>query len=200
MSALDKKIRQQTQFELGNILYSVGVTCVMVTHDQEEAMTMADRLAVMNEGRIVQMGTPDQVYEAPTSRFAAEFIGSTNLFHGVLAGDESRLFNCGDLEAPLQVLNPMNSRAGLEVQISLRPERITLSPDPIGRATNWAVGKIEQYAYMGSYTLFYVRLASGRLMAVDMSRMAVRAMARAPDYGDTVYLSWDADCLVVLRQ
>jgi putrescine transport system ATP-binding protein len=200
MSALDKRIRQQTQFELGNILYSVGVTCVLVTHDQEEAMTMADRLAVMNEGRIVQLGTPNEVYEAPTSRFAAEFIGSTNLFDATLAADQSRLFNCKDLEVPLQVQNPMNARMNLAVQISLRPERITMTFEPVDQATNWAVGTVEQYAYMGSYTLYYVRLKSGRLMAVDMSQLAVRALRHAPDYGDTVYLSWGSDHLVVLTR
>jgi putrescine transport system ATP-binding protein len=200
MSALDKRIRQQTQFELGNILYSVGVTCVLVTHDQEEAMTMADRLAVMNEGRIVQVGTPNEVYEAPTSRFAAEFIGSTNLFEASLAGDESRLFNCRDLEVPLQVHNPMNARMNLAIQISLRPERIAMTFEPVDQPTNWAVGTIDQYAYMGSYTLYYVRLKSGRLMAVDMSQLAVRALRHAPDYGDTVYLSWGSDHLVVLTR
>jgi putrescine transport system ATP-binding protein len=200
MSALDKKIRQQTQFELGNILCSVGVTCIMVTHDQEEAMTMADRLAVMNEGRIMQIGAPDEVYEAPTCRFAAEFIGSTNLFKGVLAGEESRLFACEDLPVPLQVRHPVSARTGPEAQISVRPERVSLSHRPAAQEYNWAVGTLEQYAYMGSYTLFYVRLASGRLMAVDMSRMAVRAMERAPDYGDTVYLSWGPECTVVLKK
>jgi putrescine transport system ATP-binding protein len=198
MSALDKRIRQQTQFELGNILYEVGVTCVLVTHDQEEAMTMADRLAVMSDGRILQIGTPGEVYESPTCRFAAEFIGSTNLFRGVLAADESRLFRCADLEAPLQVHNPMNARGRIEAQISLRPERIRLSFEPARQEFNWAAGRVEQYAYMGSYTLYYIRLASGKLMAVDLSRMAVHAMDRAPDYGDTVYLSWSSDTLVVL--
>jgi putrescine transport system ATP-binding protein len=198
MSALDKKIRQQTQFELGNILYAVGVTCVLVTHDQEEAMTMADRLAVMSDGRILQTGTPNEVYESPTCRFAAEFIGSTNLFKGVAAGDASGLFHCEDLDAPLQVHDPVNARMNGPAQISLRPERITMSLQRAEQEFNWAVGKVEQYAYMGSYTLYYVRLASGRLMAVDMSRMAVRAMERAPDYGDTVYLSWGPDTLVVL--
>jgi putrescine transport system ATP-binding protein len=200
MSALDKKIRQQTQFELGNILYSVGVTCILVTHDQEEAMTMADRLAVMNEGCIMQVGTPGEVYEAPTCRFAAEFIGSTNLFRGVLAGDESRRFACDDLPAPLQVHNPMNARKGLSAQLSVRPERIAMSHRPAAQECNWAVGTIEQYAYMGSYTLFYVRVGSGRLMMVDVSRMALHAMERAPDYGDTVYLSWGSECTVVVEQ
>jgi putrescine transport system ATP-binding protein len=200
MSALDKQIRRQTQFELGNILYSVGVTCVMVTHDQEEAMTMADRLAVMNEGRILQIGRPEQVYEAPTSRFAAEFIGSTNLFHGVLEADASSRFRCADLEAPLQVLNPMNARAGMEAGLSLRPERIALCYAPPAQEVNRASGKIEQIAYMGSYSLFHVRLPGGRLMVVDLSRPAVHALERAPDYGDTVHLSWGADHLVVLER
>jgi putrescine transport system ATP-binding protein len=92
----------------------------------------------------------------------------------------------------------MNAPAKFEAQISLRPERITMSLNPVGQATNWALGVVEQYAYMGSYTLYYIRLKSGRLMEVDMSRLAVRAMQRPPDYGDTVYLSWGSDTLVVL--
>jgi len=200
MSALDKKIRQQTQFELGNILSDVGVTCILVTHDQEEAMTMADRLAVMNEGRIVEMGRPSEVYEAPTCRFAAEFIGSTNLFAGELEDSGSRRFACPDLAVPLEVLNPMNARRGLQVQISLRPERIALSYAAPGAQTNWASGRVEQVAYMGSYTIYYVRLPGGRLVAVDMSRLGMQALERAPDYDDTVFLSWDAECLVVLEK
>lgn len=163
-------------------------------------MTMADRLAVMNEGRILQIGRPEQVYEAPTSRFAAEFIGSTNLFHGVLEADASSRFRCADLEAPLQVLNPMNARAGMEAGLSLRPERIALCYAPPAQEVNRASGKIEQIAYMGSYSLFHVRLPGGRLMVVDLSRPAVHALERAPDYGDTVHLSWGADHLVVLER
>jgi putrescine transport system ATP-binding protein len=203
MSALDKKIRQQTQFELGNILYSVGVTCILVTHDQEEAMTMADRIALMDEGRILQVGRPNDVYEAPACRFAAEFLGSTNLFEGELAADESRSFHCDDLDAPLEVRNPMNARQGRRVQLSLRPERIALafaSGDSAARcAANRATGAIEQIAYMGSYSMFYVRIRSGRLLAVNLARTAVHALERAPDYGDTVHLSWGPDHIVVLE-
>lgn len=161
---------------------------------------MADRIAVMNEGRILQVGTPDAVYEAPTCRFAAEFIGTTNLFQGVLSADGSPLFDCKDLPVPLAVNNPMNARGGHKVQLSLRPERIALSHDPAAQAVNWVTGTVEQIAYMGSYTLYYVRLASGRLMEVDVSRTAVRAMRRTPDYGDTVTLSWSPDQLVVLEK
>jgi putrescine transport system ATP-binding protein len=200
MSALDKKIRQQTQFELGNILFAVGVTCVMVTHDQEEAMTMADRLAVMNEGRIMQTGTPDAVYESPTCRFAAEFIGSTNLFRAVLAADQGRLFDAEGLAIPVEVQNPMNASQGLELDISLRPERITLSYQPPAQQFNFTPGVIEQYAYMGSYSLFYVRTAGGRMIVVNVSRMALVALGQSPDYDDHVYLSWSPDCLVMVER
>jgi putrescine transport system ATP-binding protein len=200
MSALDKKIRQETQFELGNILYDVGVTCILVTHDQEEAMTMADRLALMDDGRILQVGTPGEVYESPSCRFAAEFIGSTNLFTGELEADSSRRFRCPHLEVPLEVPHAMNARRGHAAQISVRPERIAMGFRKPEQECNWTAGKIEQYAYMGSYTLYYVRLASGRLLAVDISRMGVHALERAPDYCDTVYLSWGAESLVVLEK
>jgi putrescine transport system ATP-binding protein len=200
MSALDKKIRQQTQFELGNILYSVGVTCILVTHDQEEAMTMADRIALMDEGRIVQVGRPDEVYEAPNCRFAAEFLGSTNLFAAELTADGGSRLACADLAAPLELPNPMNAPAGRQVGLSLRPERISLGLQAGPEAPNQASGTVEQIAYMGSYSLFYVRLASGRLLAVNLSRSAVRALGRQPDYGDTVHLHWGADHLVVLAR
>lgn len=163
-------------------------------------MTMADRLAVMNEGRILQVGTADEVYESPTCRFAAEFIGSTNLFRGELSADASRLFECSDLDVPLQVQNPMNARRGMRVELSLRPERIALDFRPPAQEFNRSQGKIEQIAYMGSYTLFYVRVRSGRLIGVDLSRTAVRALDHTPDYGETVYLSWGADHLVVLEK
>jgi putrescine transport system ATP-binding protein len=200
MSALDKRIRQQTQFELGNILYSVGVTCILVTHDQEEAMTMADRIGLMDEGRILQIGRPDEVYEAPACRFAAEFLGSTNIFGGELCADGSRQLRCPDLEAPLQVQNPMNAGAGRKVQLSLRPERIALAFEAGDAEANRATGTIEQIAYMGSYSMFYVRIRSGRLLAVNLARTAVRALARQPDYGDTVHLHWGPDHLVVLER
>lgn len=163
-------------------------------------MTMADRIALMDEGRIVQVGRPDEVYESPSCRFAAEFLGTTNLFSGELCADGGRRFSCPDLAAPLEVLNPMNAPAGRGAQLSLRPERIGLSFAPPPGDANQARGTIEQIAYMGSYSLFYVRLPSGRLVAVNLSRTAVRALGRQPDYNDTVHLSWGPDHLVVLER
>ena len=202
MSALDKKIRQKTQFELGTILQKVGVTCVMVTHDQEEAMTMADRLAVMSEGVIVQLGTPENVYEAPSTRFAAEFIGSTNVFTGTLAQDGGSALHCGELEQPLELGFAMaNARQGHAVQVSIRPERIRLSlpaSDAQAPATNSALGVVEQIGYMGSYTLYYLRLPSGRVVMVHVPREILVAFEHEPDYGDILQLRWSVRSLVVL--
>ena len=201
MSALDKQIRQKTQFELGNILYKVGVTCVMVTHDQEEAMTMADRIAVMSEGRIVQIGSPEQVYETPATQFAAEFIGSTNVFAGVLADRRGQMV-CADLEVPLDLGEPgPDAQMGQAVQVSVRPERIRMQlavPDSKVPPANAALGTVAQIGYMGSYTLLYVTLASGRTLVVNVPREVMMGFERAPDYDDTVLLQWSSRSLVRL--
>jgi len=198
MSALDKKIRQQTQFELGNILFKVGVTCVMVTHDQEEAMTMADRLAVMSEGKLVQIGTPSEVYEFPNSRFSAEFIGSTNMFEGTLADEDSDVMLSPALASPLQLLHSINGNAGKPLCISIRPEQITISHQLSDKQHNVATGVVDQIAYMGSYSLFYVRLSGGKLVVASVSRLVTQRMEKVPDYDETVHLSWEPISCVVL--
>ncbi|MDT4830290.1 Spermidine/putrescine import ATP-binding protein PotA [compost metagenome] len=200
MSALDKKIRQQTQFELGNILYKVGVTCVMVTHDQEEAMTMADRLAVMDAGRIVQLGSPEEVYEYPNSSFCAGFIGSTNMLQGSLLDDDCLQVDCLDMAAPLELPSRLNGYVGMPVSLSLRPERIAVSAQPFSQRSNTCEGRLEQIAYMGSYTLFYLRLDSGRLMGVHVSHHALHDLEQRPTYGDRLHLAWQPDSLVMVSQ
>ena len=201
MSALDKQIRQKTQFELGNILYKVGVTCVMVTHDQDEAMTMADRLAVMSEGRIVQIGSPEQVYETPATQFAAEFIGSTNVFAGVLADRRGQMV-CADLEGPLDLGEAgQDAQIGQAVRVSVRPERIRMqlaSPQTKPPPANAALGTVAEIGYMGSYTLFYVTLASSRTLMVNVPREVMMGFERAPVYDDTVLLQWSSRSLVRL--
>ncbi|MEA3131527.1 MAG: putrescine transport system ATP-binding protein, partial [Paraburkholderia sp.] len=148
MSALDKQIRQRTQIELVNILDKVGVTCMMVTHDQEEAMTMADRLAVMSEGEIIQLGTPHEVYEYPNSRFSAEFIGSTNLFEGHTVEDEPDhvFIETPDLPVHLYVSHGITGPLGMPVTISVRPERIALTRKPPEGAYNWGKGVVTNIA------------------------------------------------------
>jgi len=207
MSALDKKIRQHTQFELGSILQKVGVTCLMVTHDQEEAMTMADRLAVMSEGVIVQMGTPESVYEAPNTRFSAEFIGSTNVFTGTLCAHAGDTLDCVELALPLQLPYAMvNARQGQAVTVSIRPERIRISRPAAAQAagqaepaSNCACGVVEQIGYMGSYTLYYLRLPSGRVVMAHVPREVLAGFTQEPDYGDELALHWSVRSLVVLN-
>ncbi|HTH74505.1 MAG TPA: polyamine ABC transporter ATP-binding protein [Trinickia sp.] len=199
MSALDKQIRQRTQIELVNILDRVGVTCIMVTHDQEEAMTMADRLAVMSEGQIVQLGTPHEVYEYPNSRFSAEFIGSTNLFDGHVVEDEPDHVFVETTELPcrLYVNHGITGPLGMPVTISVRPERIALTRKPPEGAFNWGRGTVSNIAYMGGYSLYHVELDSGKTVVANVSSLALTEID-SPTWGDEIYVRWSASAGVVL--
>jgi putrescine transport system ATP-binding protein len=199
MSALDKQIRQRTQIELVNILGRVGVTCIMVTHDQEEAMTMASRLAVMGEGEIVQLGTPHEVYEYPNTRFSAEFIGSTNLFDGRVVEDEpDHVFvETPDLPCRLYVNHGITGPLGMPVTISVRPERIALIRKPPEGAYNWGHGTVSNIAYMGGYSLYHVKLDSGKMVIANVSSLAL-SDTDAPAWGDEIYVRWSASAGVVL--
>ncbi|CAN0621230.1 putrescine ABC transporter ATP binding subunit [Burkholderia multivorans] len=199
MSALDKQIRQRTQIELVNILNKVGVTCIMVTHDQEEAMTMANRLAVMSEGQIVQIGTPGEVYEYPNSRFSAEFIGSTNLFDGATVEDEPDhvFIESPDLPCRVYVNHGISGPLGMPVTVSVRPERIALTRKPPEGAYNWGRGTIGNIAYMGGYSLYHVTLDSGKTVIANVSSLAISEL-EAPALGDEIYVRWSASAGVVL--
>lgn len=199
MSALDKQIRQRTQIELVNILDRVGVTCIMVTHDQEEAMTMANRLAVMSEGQIVQLGTPHQVYEHPNTRFSAEFIGSTNLFEGRVVEDEpDHIFvETPDLSCRLYVNHGISGPLGMSVMISVRPERIALTRKPPEGAYNWGRGTVSNIAYLGGYSLYHVTLESGKTVIANVSSLALSEI-ESPTWGDEIYVRWSASAGVVL--
>ncbi|AJY40924.1 MULTISPECIES: polyamine ABC transporter ATP-binding protein [Burkholderia] len=199
MSALDKQIRQRTQIELVNILEKVGVTCIMVTHDQEEAMTMAGRLAVMSEGQIVQIGTPHEVYEYPNCRFSAEFIGSTNLFEGVTVEDEPDhvFIESPDLSCRLYVNHGITGPLGMPVAVSVRPERIALTRKPADGAYNWGRGVVTNVAYMGGYSLYHVKLDSGKTVIANVSSLAI-ADLDSPGWGDEIYVRWSAAAGVVL--
>jgi putrescine transport system ATP-binding protein len=199
MSALDKQIRQRTQIELVNILDKVGVTCMMVTHDQEEAMTMAGRIAVMSEGEIVQIGTPHEVYEYPNSRFTAEFIGSTNLFDGIVVEDEpDHVFvETPELPSRLYVNHGITGPLGMPVTISVRPERIALTRKPPDGAYNWGRGTVANIAYMGGYTLYHVKLDSGKVVVANLSSLAI-GQIDSPTWDDEVFVRWTASAGVVL--
>jgi putrescine transport system ATP-binding protein len=202
MSALDKQIRQRTQIELVNILDKVGVTCIMVTHDQEEAMTMANRLAVMSEGNIIQVGTPQEVYEYPNSRFSAEFIGSTNLFPGVTVEDEPDhvYIESPDLPVRLFVNHGITGPLGMDVTVSVRPERVALSRTmPPDGTFNCAHGVVSNIAYLGGYTLYHVRLDSGKTIVANVSSLAL-AEIDSPSWDDEVWVRWSSSAGVVLTK
>ena len=199
MSALDKQIRQKTQIELVKILDQVGVTCILVTHDQEEAMTMAGRLAVMTEGQIVQCGTPQDVYAFPNSRFVAGFIGSTNLFTGTIIVDEADhvVIESDALTRPLYVNHGVSEPLGMEVHVSIRPEHIrVLRAQPDGEA-NWGHGMVSHVAWMGSYARYQIRLDSGLLIEASVPSQML-AQADAPGIDDEVFVSWSNDSATVL--
>ncbi len=204
MSALDKQIRQRTQLELINILETVGVTCIMVTHDQEEAMTMADRVAVMSEGEIVQLGRPSEVYEFPNSRFSAQFIGTTNLFEGRVVEDESDhvSIETTDLARPIYISHGITGPRGMEVAVSVRPERIQLSrrapTDEHGEAAyNWSAGTVAQTAYLGAFTLCHVTTPSGKTIVANVPSLELSRLGE-PEIGEPVFVAWGPSAGVVL--
>lgn len=199
MSALDKQIRQKTQIELVKILDQVGVTCIMVTHDQEEAMTMAHRLAVMSEGQIVQCGTPHDVYAFPNSRFVAGFIGSTNLFTGTIVVDEPDhvLIESDELSRPLYVNHGISEPLGMEVHVSVRPEHIQVTRQQPDADANWGHGMVSHLAWMGSYARYQIRLDAGQVIEATMPSLAL-AQADAPGIDDEVFVTWSNDSAIVL--
>ncbi|MFY3630586.1 ABC transporter ATP-binding protein [Achromobacter xylosoxidans] len=199
MSALDKQIRQKTQIELVKILEQVGVTCIMVTHDQEEAMTMAHRLAVMTEGQIVQCGTPQDVYAFPNSRFVASFIGSTNMFTGTIVVDEPDhvAIESPELSRPLYVSHGVSEPLGMDVHVSIRPERMVVSREQPAGEYNWAHGMVSHMAWMGSYALYQIRLDSGAMVEASVPSLQL-AQLDAPGIDEEIFVSWDADSATVL--
>jgi putrescine transport system ATP-binding protein len=199
LGALDKKLREQTQIELVNIIEQVGVTCVMVTHDQEEAMTMASRIAVMSEGRFLQVGSPNEIYETPASRFVADFIGNVNLMSGTVAVDEPDhvVIDCADCKH--YVGHGITGTQGMPVTVALRPEKIQISPTKPDGEFNAAVGVIEELSYFGSFTVYRIKLASGLVMAVSQANTA-RHREHEFTWGDRVWAHWSDVAQVVLTQ
>lgn len=202
LAALDKKLREQTQLELVKIVEQVGVTCVMVTHDQEEAMTMATRIAVMSQGRIAQIGAPREIYETPNCRFVADFIGNVNLFEGHVIVDEPDHVVVETAECQHYVGHGISGTLGMEVAIGVRPEKIKISfdaPCTNDARYNCVQGKLVDWAYMGSYTVYHIALASGLLLKASMSNTE-RCDAHQMQMGETIYAHWHPDNVVVLDQ
>jgi len=201
LSALDKKLREQTQFELMNIQYRVGTTFIFVTHDQDEAMALATRIAVMDRGQVLQVGTPSQIYEFPQSRFIADFIGTTNLFEGTVTGTEPGQIRVNSQEAGGELLVDDVGRVnfGQRVWVALRPEKIRLSKQPpAGGRLNLLKGTVWELGYLGNRSTYRIKTGSGKLITV-FAQNEQRTSEWSIDWSDEVYLSWQANAAIVLQ-
>ena len=204
LGALDKKLRQDTQFELMDIQERTGTTFVIVTHDQEEAMTVASRVAVMNAGEIMQIATPADIYEQPNSVYVADFIGDVNIIEGnaspVSGGPEGAIsIAYGEGQDPVQAIATSPVTEGTKVFYAIRPEKITVSHQPDPDRANHAFGKIIDIAYLGNISTYRVQLANGQLISATMTN-ARRLERRAFTWEDEVWLSWTRTAGVVLTK
>jgi len=200
LAALDRKLREHTQFELANLQYQLGTTFVVVTHDQDEAMTLASRIAVMSNGRIEQVGTPGQVYEYPANRHVASFVGNINLIDGCVTGSNAGRISlhCEALGADLSVLADAPIATGSATCIAVRPEKITISREvPDGNDRNVLKGIVWDLAYFGDQSLYRVRLQSGAVLQVSAQNLR-RSAKLTVEWDDQVYLSWDVASTVLL--
>jgi putrescine transport system ATP-binding protein len=201
LSALDKKLREKTQFELMDLQYQVGITFIVVTHDQDEAMALATRIAVMDRGKVVQVGTPAEIYEFPQSRFVADFVGTTNLFEGVISSCAPGLttVSCGETGCDLLVDDVGRFTPGQRVWVALRPEKIRLSKQPAEASrANQLRGTVHQLGYLGNRCTYQIKTASGKLITV-FSQNERRTSEWTIDWSDEVYVSWNADAAVLLQ-
>jgi putrescine transport system ATP-binding protein len=201
LGALDKKLREHTQFELISLQDKLGVTFIVVTHDQEEAMTLASRIGVMNHGEIVQAGTPSEIYEFPGSKFVADFVGSVNMFEGKLIEDEPDYVRIGSAElgGTIFVSHGISAPPEATVWAAVRPEKIFMSTvAPEGGADNVVRGAVQDIAYLGDLSIYLVKLPTGKVVRVTQPNTSRHAEAISWD--QQVYLSWDATSPVVVTR
>jgi len=199
LAALDKKLREETQFELMHLRQRLGLTFIIVTHDQEEAMTVADRMGVMNHGRLVQVGAPDRIYEQPATRWVSEFVGDVNLIDGEVAawsGECGRVATSalGVVDVIGQPLQP-----GASVTLAIRPEKIAMSASRPETAANAVEGQVVDVAYRGDLSVYKVKLASGFVLKITAANLS-RTLAQSFGMGSDIWLSFPPDASVVLTQ
>jgi putrescine transport system ATP-binding protein len=210
LAALDRKLREHTQFELLNIQQRLGVTFIVVTHDQEEAMTLGTRLGVMNHGRIVQVGSPSDIYESPASRFVADFIGSVNMFEGQVHenGADGLCIRSADLGCTVRAERAAGSARGSTVWTAIRPEKIQIARAPPdgpperprdGQGENLTRGTVKEIAYMGDMSIYLVRLDSGSMLRVTLPNV-LRGTERPIAREERVMLTWHGSSPVVLTE
>jgi putrescine transport system ATP-binding protein len=200
LGALDRRLREQTQFELVNIQESLGITFVIVTHDQDEAMTMSTRIAVMDRGRAVQVGTPGEIYEHPNSLYVAEFIGDVNIFEGRVVDVGKEHVVVGSPESGCDILadRGIDAVTGQEAYAAIRPEKMEIGKAPPPETShNCISGVIFDIAYLGGSSVYHVRLDSGEKVRVTTANRS-RLVERPLTWDDRVWLWWPASASVVL--
>ena len=201
LAALDKKLRKQTQFELANIQEQVGVTFIVVTHDQEEAMTLSSRMAVMDMGKFKQIGTPTEIYEFPESRFVADFIGSANIFEGKVINSKAGHVTVSTDVGELIVNYGQSVSEGKNIWIGIRPEKIHLSKTITKKKDgNHIKGVVEEIGYLGETSIYKVRLENGQIIDVSAPNQSrPMSQARGITWEDVVYLSWEPESAMLLN-
>ena len=200
LGALDKKLREETQFELMDLQQSLGLTFVVVTHDQEEAMTMADRIAILDKGQVMQVATPAEIYEAPSSRFVAGFVGNVNMFEGMVAARDANTARItGASGAEIVVENAGDAAAGNAVAFAVRPEKIKVSSRRPEAAANAMEGEVFDLAYLGDMTVYHVKLSDGQVVKASALNSS-RATDDPLTWNDRAWISFQPDAGVVLTR
>jgi len=204
LGALDKRLRENTQFELMNIQEELGVTFVVVTHDQEEAMTLSTRIAMMDNGRFMQIGTPTEIYEFPDSRLVANFIGSANMFEGRVTenGPDHIIVQSKEPECEFYVDHGFAIQEGTRVWAAIRPEKIRVSKTaPESVESNQMKGVIDDIGYLGKLSTYRVRVGIDTIIEITSPNLSrPRDGSLVHDWEDEIYLSWDASSVVVLTK
>ncbi len=204
LGALDKRLREQTQYELMNLQERLGVTFVVVTHDQEEAMTLSTRIAIMDTGRFMQIGTPTEIYEFPNSRVVANFIGNANMFEGRIIenGPDHVVVESNHPECEFYIDHGMSIPEGTRVWVALRPEKVHISKEPSGDGkSNTMKGMVHDIGYLGGISTYRVEVEENHLVEITSPNQTRPREATPPiDWDEEVYLSWEASSSVVLTK
>jgi putrescine transport system ATP-binding protein len=202
LGALDKKLREHTQFEIMNIQEKTGITFVVVTHDQEEAMTLSTRIAVMDNGIIRQTGTPTEIYEFPKTKFVADFIGSINQFQGTVKSvtKDNAIVACADWGGDIIVDRDANVDVGQNISVAVRPEKISINRKTPAKGLNAVEGKVLDLGYFGKDSLYRVKLPSNALVRVNrVNDQRGGESARIAQWEDKVWLSFEPSAAILLK-
>ena len=202
LAALDKKLREHTQFELMDIQEQTGVTFIIVTHDQEEAMTLSTRIVVMHQGRFIQSGTPKEIYEYPVNRYVADFFGTINLFEGTVSRVDGEIVtvDCDTVNAAIKAKSASRINRSARITVAVRPEKIMITKEPPDAGTATALkGVVWDLGYYGNLSIYRIKTDAGMIVQVS-AQNRVRSAERTLEWDDVVYLSWDIQSSVVLTE